>query len=1408
MTDPQWPRVLEEQFDRLVSAARVTTPSCAHSAHSLPEADVTTTNTNSSVPDNKIDGSNRETTSRPANRDTLHGDDRLGRHHPINNNDAEKNNSQPSARACDNCDISGCHCPGDPETLPTTPPANKVLPIAMTTNTGQSLDRQSPNPPTVLQSTHRGALPDEPPHGERNASRRANGTQPDTSSNDDDDSNPDKGDDHHHHDRHHPQQHHADQSHHDNNPDESATAKANQHAPVATTHVPLTNSPLQTMTEHRADTIEGTPSGPRPVTPERVTVDPASQQAKLHSRALAKYRTRIDNMCNKILKSFEEIKSLMTHKQDIQRSTRLSTIQSIVSSIQTLPIEDTTSSQETAEIMATTVTEPILHCIEQHYHKLINTHLQNIKSHLNNTHQDLINKDGCPTTTAGQQMTDALDNFTNYLSHLYSDNDHNRHDSDTPPTLNNDPNNNTAAAAAAAAATTTTTATATTTTATTTTATTTTTTTTSTTTTSTHLITQNTLTEQSKVKQKTHNRKSLIDRKRKRDKLTDQDESEHIPTECTNPHCFKCASTNIVNLSKVQLSRAQILLLNRGLSFIPTAVDAKPTEIMGDLEKFINSTKRKYNNMVNPPKPPRPSDEPTLPRRRTNRNTQNNNNKYQYNNPTNLGPKALEDAFEAMRMEIADPPKSQKPEQNLTRKEKLALKELSSNHNLIINRADKGSTIVIRHRDDYIQEGLEHLSDPDTYMELDGDRTTEITTTVKRTLQLLKTYGLLSPKMVNFCQPPPTPRTALIYFLKKIHKNPMGIRPIVSTVNSPTANISEFLDFYLQPIMKQLPAYLKDTTQFINEIADIKTRADTWLVTVDVKALYTKIPNEEGIQACREAWIKQELTHPQHPPAEILAQLLELVLKFNTFEFNNKHYLQRFGTAMGSKLAPAYANTFMGKLEKSILDSSPLKPTYYRRFIDDIFMIWPHSETELDRFLSHMNEANESIKFTHEKSLEEIVFLDVAVYKRPDENTMNNDQVHTLHTKTHIKPTNKQLYVYKNSHHPPGAGKGIIIGEAIRFLRTNSEFKHFSDIMMKHKRNLAKRGYNKTEINRHLTKIKFSMRFTKALKKCKTKDNSERDNNNDSSSSSSSSSNNNNNNDKNKNEITNKPVFVTRYCPTAKRTFRIVHKHWTTIDTRLPTLKKFLTNSPRLAYRANTNLAKRLVRAKLRKAPPEKTNPDETTNTQQGEEQQLQLQQQQQHNDTQNDHNNNGTTQHVNITELANLAHQHTVDPVHGTTMNFSLCSDQRWCPLHSRLINSQQARSNISRRTYNTRGTANCDTNFVVYLIQCNQCGKQYVGQTSQSLKRRIARHLKAIRDRQHPGALQEHFRRDECTGIENVKVQPLQVITPNSNDTSRQIEDKLKQHESHWMERLKCEYPQGLNWAKYDPARRYKKH
>ena len=156
------------------------------------------------------------------------------------------------------------------------------------------------------------------------------------------------------------------------------------------------------------------------------------------------------------------------------------------------------------------------------------------------------------------------------------------------------------------------------------------------------------------------------------------------------------------------------------------------------------------------------------------------------------------------------------------------------------------------------------------------------------------------------------------------------------------------------------------------------------MVTIDVKSLYTSIPHSDGIKACLEALHSSVDSFSDRPDPSVLSCLLEVVLKNNIFEFDGKVFKQLQGTAMGTKLAPAYANIFMGSLENSILSPAPLRPSYYRRFIDDIFILWPHSEADLKIFLLHMNSFHPSIKFTSEFDTNRITFLDVNVYKGPN----------------------------------------------------------------------------------------------------------------------------------------------------------------------------------------------------------------------------------------------------------------------------------------------------------------------------------------------------------------------------------------------------------------------------------------
>ena len=112
------------------------------------------------------------------------------------------------------------------------------------------------------------------------------------------------------------------------------------------------------------------------------------------------------------------------------------------------------------------------------------------------------------------------------------------------------------------------------------------------------------------------------------------------------------------------------------------------------------------------------------------------------------------------------------------------------------------------------------------------------------------------------------------------------------------------------------------------------------LVSIDVESLYPSIPVSEGMETFQE-YISDSKFRDQSLPWQFLMLLLGFVLNFNTFIFNSKIYIQQFGTAIGTKLAPVFANLFMGRLEKNILrDWKGRPPEMWKRYIDDIFTIW------------------------------------------------------------------------------------------------------------------------------------------------------------------------------------------------------------------------------------------------------------------------------------------------------------------------------------------------------------------------------------------------------------------------------------------------------------------------------------
>ena len=224
--------------------------------------------------------------------------------------------------------------------------------------------------------------------------------------------------------------------------------------------------------------------------------------------------------------------------------------------------------------------------------------------------------------------------------------------------------------------------------------------------------------------------------------------------------------------------------------------------------------------------------------------------------------------------------------------------------------------------------------------------------------------GLINKDMADFCLPGKRVRTARIYFLKKTHKTPslvprpkfptaagglhhrhfprsgdvihpqvlgiwvwvrdyktpMGIRSIVSGSNSPTEQLSECVDIWLQPLVCQLPSYVRDSTQFINVLEGLTFPPDCLLASIDVTSLYTNIIHwGDGIECSVSALQHLYGTDPDQPPPEVIG---DVILTHNVIEFEGQIYLhlQGWGPSVHQRM-PAYSWDMWRRLCKPWLET-------------------------------------------------------------------------------------------------------------------------------------------------------------------------------------------------------------------------------------------------------------------------------------------------------------------------------------------------------------------------------------------------------------------------------------------------------------------------------------------------------
>ena len=633
-------------------------------------------------------------------------------------------------------------------------------------------------------------------------------------------------------------------------------------------------------------------------------------------------------------------------------------------------------------------------------------------------------------------------------------------------------------------------------------------------------------------------------------------------------------------------------------------------------------------------------------------------------------------------------------------------------------RADKGAAVVVQNRNDYLNKANNQLNGEDqngdkVYRQVAGDPTSEFVGKVKQAVQHALATNVIDQNTANYLLVEKA-RPGNIYFVPKIHKpqRPPPARPICNTINSATANISKWVDDQLQPLVRKLPSYLKDDNHFLRKINEINNSetlpADTLLVTWDVKSLYTNITHENGMRAC-EHYMRVN-NYDEYKRTTVL-DFIKLVLTCNNLTFQGSHYIQQTGTAMGTRMAPTYANLYMGLLEEQLLDQTTLKPLVWFRFIDDIFFLWTFGPTKLQQFFDACNSFDPHIKFEQTVSSTTIPFLDVQVI-------LDNGKIKTdLYT----KPTDTHQYLNWTSCHPRHTKAAIPYSLALRLRRICSENNFFEKRARELFNILLDRGYKPKHIKQSIARARQTTR-REALRIDSNTDNTER-----------------------------VPLVVT-YNPALGCLNKIIKEYQPVLHASRRCREVF-RDPTLISFRKGRNLSDLLTSKRLPADPDHRAQPLNDIAIPDPPASKCPV-------------CSRSFLTNRNLKIHFTRAHK-TTPPDGRNQPGFSPCQADRRCASckqygkFSRVIESTNTGETFLIRQHITCRTAN-----VIYVITCAKCKQQYVGETSNSIRTRANQHRSDITTGNKNIPTVRHFK---ACGLQHFQLTVVERVRRHDVETRR---------------------------------------
>ena len=632
----------------------------------------------------------------------------------------------------------------------------------------------------------------------------------------------------------------------------------------------------------------------------------------------------------------------------------------------------------------------------------------------------------------------------------------------------------------------------------------------------------------------------------------------------------------VINYSDHELTTDQQSLLNKHLSFVPVPEKVNLTQLEYDYKRFSRSMRwREYWQKNNEES-----------------NESENSAVYifptkKHGVPTEQPTRTLNEFLYGIKCDLMTLDKK-KIYSNLTQGERSALNQLieeQKSGKIVIQKSDKGGAITIMNRRDYVRAITEeHLQSKiikedgtviPVYRQIDPVVVLAHHGVIKQFLEKSVTDKVIDKKLGDQLLPE-IHAEGRAYGLPKAHKeveegkNLPPLRLVISGCESNTENISHFLNHVTKHIPEKMDSFLQDTPDLLRKLEQYNNNNiipdNALLVTIDVVGLYPNIPQDEGITAFEKV-TNNPAYRDQTIPTCFLLKLLQFVLQFNTFVFDTEYYVQMFGTSIGTRVAPVYANIFMAELEKKMLTEwNGCIPEIWSRYIDDIISMFFCSENQLLKFIEYISSYHPTIKFTCEyRTRTEIVKTkwknNVLEVKRSPLGSLRPRSIDFLdttiwindngkfETDLFVKSTDRITYLLPQSCHPKFITSNIPYSLGYRLKRICSSNENYKIRLEELRQNLLSRGYKNKVIQTAFDKLN-SLTRSDSLKRVAKNNNRDR------------------------------VMLSITYDPRTTNMSKSIGKHYR-FAKRNPDFLRAFPQMPMVGYKRARNLSEHLVRAKL-----------------------------------------------------------------------------------------------------------------------------------------------------------------------------------------------------------------------------------